>query len=226
MGIVTDEPFERLGNLGVVPVVEITDARQAATLARTLLEAGLPCLEVTMRTAVALEAIRVIRRECPGMLLGAGTVRSPLMAEAAVHAGASFLVAPGFHPSVVDRALEIGVTIIPGVCTPTEIDLALDRGFSTLKFFPAEVAGGTRFLRAVDAVYPEARFIPTGGIEPGNLGDYLKLRNVLACGGSWMVKRSLLDLRDWSGISKLARAAVSLAAEVRPHAVGDANVRS
>jgi 2-dehydro-3-deoxyphosphogluconate aldolase/(4S)-4-hydroxy-2-oxoglutarate aldolase len=209
--------LDRLGDLGVVPVVEIPAADRAVPLGRALLAAGLPCAEITFRTAAAADAIRALRSECPELLVGAGTILAPEQADAAVAAGASFLVAPGFNPSVVDHARDRDVPMVPGVCTPSEIERALADGIETLKFFPAEVAGGVVFLEAIAPVYQAARFIPTGGIGPANLAGYLALPHVLACGGSWMVKKELLAAGDFAAIERLAAEAVRLARSIRPH---------
>jgi 2-dehydro-3-deoxyphosphogluconate aldolase/(4S)-4-hydroxy-2-oxoglutarate aldolase len=158
-------------------------------------------------------AIASIRQHCPDVLVGAGTVLTVDQADAAVDAGAAFLVAPGFNPRVVERAATLGVPMLPGVSTPTEIEAAIAFGLTTLKFFPAEVSGGTAFLKAVSGVYRAVRFVPTGGIGPDNLGSYLALPNVLACGGSWMVKRDVINARRFDAIESAVRDAVALAAQ-------------
>lgn len=209
--------FDRLGDLGIVPVVEIPTADRAVPLGHALLAAGLPCAEITFRTAAAADSIRALRSECPDLLVGAGTILATEQVDAAVAAGASFLVAPGFNPRVVDHARDRDVPMVPGVCTPSEIERALTDGIETLKFFPAEVAGGVAFLKAIAPVYQAARFIPTGGIGPANLADYLALPHVLACGGSWMVKKELVVAGDFAAIERLAAEAVRLARSIRPH---------
>lgn len=208
--------LDRLGDLGIVPVVEIPTADRAVPLGRALLAAGLPCAEITFRTAAAADAIRALRDECPDLLVGAGTILATEQVDAAVTAGAGFLVAPGFNPRVVDHARDRDVPMVPGVCTPSEIEQALGEGIETLKFFPAEVAGGVAFLKAIAPVYRAARFIPTGGIGPSNLADYLALPHVLACGGSWMVKKELLAAGDFAAIERLSAEAVRLAYSIRP----------
>lgn len=208
--------LERLGDLGVVPVVEIPDAREAVRLGETLVAAGLLCAEITFRTGAAADAIRALRDGCPHLLVGAGTVLTIDRADAAVAAGASFLVAPGSNPAVMARARDLGVLMIPGVCTPSEIETALAAGHDVLKLFPAEVVGGLAFIRAVAPVYPSLRFVPTGGIGPANLGAYLALPQVLACGGSWMVKRELIAAGDYAAIGRLAAEAVAIARAARP----------
>jgi 2-dehydro-3-deoxyphosphogluconate aldolase/(4S)-4-hydroxy-2-oxoglutarate aldolase len=210
----------RLGDLGIVPVVEVPSLDRAVPLGRALLAARLPCAEITFRTAVAADAIRALRDACPDLLVGAGTILTVDQADAAVAAGASFLVAPGFNPRVVDHARGRDVPMVPGVCTPSEIEGALASHVEFMKFFPAEVAGGVAFLKAIAAVYPTVRFVPTGGIGPSNLADYLALPNVLACGGSWMVKKDLIASGDFAAIERLATEAVRLARSVRPGPAG------
>jgi 2-dehydro-3-deoxyphosphogluconate aldolase/(4S)-4-hydroxy-2-oxoglutarate aldolase len=203
--------FERIGEIGLVPVVEIDDAERAEGLGRALAGAGLPCAEITFRTPAAAAAIRTLRQSCPDVLVGAGTVLTVEQADAAIDAGAQFLVAPGFNPAVVDHARTLGATFVPGACTPTEIDTALRHRIDVLKFFPAEVAGGLAMLKAVAPVYPGVRYIPTGGIGPANVADYLGLRQVLACGGSWMVRKELIAAGDFGSIEQLAAEAVRIA---------------
>jgi 2-dehydro-3-deoxyphosphogluconate aldolase/(4S)-4-hydroxy-2-oxoglutarate aldolase len=202
--------LERLGELAILPVVAIADARRAVPLAEALVAAGLPCAEITFRTAAAADAIRAMRAGCPDLLVGAGTVLTVEQAEAAVEAGAAFLVAPGSNPDVIAAARRRGVPMVPGVCTPSEIERALADGLDVLKLFPAEVCGGVSFLEAVAPVYPDVRFVPTGGIGPANLAAYLALPQVLACGGSWMVKRELVAAGDFEAIARLAAAAVAI----------------
>jgi 2-dehydro-3-deoxyphosphogluconate aldolase / (4S)-4-hydroxy-2-oxoglutarate aldolase len=176
----------RLRALRVLPVIVIDDAAHALALAAALIEGGLPCAEVTFRTAAAADSIRRITDAYPTVLVGAGTVLTPQQAADARTAGASFVVAPGFSPPVVDYCLEHAVPVFPGVCTPTEIEAALIKGLRVLKFFPAEPLGGVKFLKAIAAPYRGVEFIPTGGITRQNLRVYLEMPNVVACGGSWM----------------------------------------
>jgi Entner-Doudoroff aldolase len=210
------ETLERIRSSGLLPVVEMPDAALARSLGEALVDAGLPCAEITFRTSVAAEAIAVLHRHCPELLLGAGTVRTVEQAEEALGAGASFLVSPGFNHRVVDYAAEHDVVILPGVCTPTEIEMAVSRGLRVLKFFPAEAAGGIAFLKAVSGPYPEVRYVPTGGIGPSNLADYLALPTVFACGGSWMVRKDLIAAGDFDAIRRLAADAVALVRAARP----------
>jgi 2-dehydro-3-deoxyphosphogluconate aldolase/(4S)-4-hydroxy-2-oxoglutarate aldolase len=203
--------LEQMRKTRVVPVTEIAVAHDAVPLARALLDGGLACIEVTFRTPAAADAIAAIAAEVPGMVVGAGTVRTLEQAERAVEAGARFLVAPGFNPAVVARAAELGVPMLPGACTPGEIERALAAGIALLKFFPAEAAGGVPYLRSLAGPYPEVNFVPTGGIGPANLAAYLELPTVAACGGSWMVKASLISSGDLATVTRLTAAALSVA---------------
>ena len=202
--------------LRVIPVVEIPRVEDAVPLARALVDAGLPCAEITFRTASAAQAIEAIATSVPDIRVGAGTVVTVAQAEAALAAGASFIVAPGFDPAVVDFAVEHGVPIVPGVCTPTEVGMALGRGLSVLKLFPAEAAGGVAYLKALAAPFGGVRFVPTGGIGPDNLGAYLAVKQVIACGGSWMVKKALIAAGEFDTIRTLATQAREIACAARP----------
>jgi len=201
--------LETLSETGLVPVVTIEDPYKAVPLARALAAGGLPCVEVAFRTAEASESIRRIAAEVPGITVGAGTVLSIALAEKALDAGAQFVVTPGFNPAVVDWCLAAGLPIIPGVNNPTGVEAAMEKGLSRLKFFPAEVSGGTGMLKALSGPYPMVSFMPTGGIGPDNLAAYMKLNNVLTVGGSWMVTRELIDREDWKGITVLVEEAVA-----------------
>ena len=178
---------EILGSNRIVPVVSIDDASRAADLVSTLAAAGVTIIEVTFRTDAAAETIRRCR-DAGGVAVGAGTVRTRDQVDLAMDSGAEFLVSPGFNPAVVDYAQQKGIAHVPGTMTPGEVERAAAMGLDVLKFFPAEPAGGSRFLKVLGSVYPEIGFMPTGGIGPDNLGEYLALPNVLACGGSWMVE--------------------------------------
>jgi 2-dehydro-3-deoxyphosphogluconate aldolase/(4S)-4-hydroxy-2-oxoglutarate aldolase len=207
--------LERLGVLGVVPVVKIERAEDAVALGSALLAGGLPCAEITFRTAAAEEAIRRISSGLPEIIVGAGTVLSVDQASRAVSAGARFIVSPGFNPKVVDWCLSNDTPVTPGVATPTEIDMALDRGLNILKFFPAEAMGGVATLKAISAPYGGVRFIPTGGINVSNLATYLNLPSVHCCGGSWLVKASLISSGRFDEITRLTSEAVSEVRRVR-----------
>ena len=212
-------PFHSLAEIGVIPVIAIDDAAMTLPLADALLEGGIPCAEITFRTAAAAEAIRRMTAACPEMLVGAGTVLTIAQAEQAVAAGAKFIVAPGFDPEVVDWCLARAIPITPGVATPTEVTLALKKGLSVLKFFPAETMGGAKALKAIAAPFGGVKFMPTGGIGPKNLADYLSLPFVLACGGSWMVTPQLIAAGEFDAITRLSREAVDIAQQIRTGAI-------
>ncbi len=200
--------FEEIGDYGVVPVIAIHDAANAELLGEALCAGGLPCAEVTFRTAAAEESIRRLARAFPRMLVGAGTVLTVEQAAQAAAAGARFIVSPGLNPVVVKYCLERGLPVIPGVSSPTEIETALGLGLTVVKFFPAESLGGVAALKAMSAPYGMLSFIPTGGISAENIGSYLAFPKVLACGGSWMVKPELIDTRNFVEITRLTREAV------------------
>ena len=206
---------KRLGEIGIIPVVAIEDAATAVSLGQALLDGGLPCAEITFRTAAAADAIREMSAAHPGILVGAGTVLTVEQAQQAKAAGAKFIVTPGFDAAVVDWCLENGIPITPGVMTPTEINMALNKGITLLKFFPAEAAGGIKTLKAVAAPYGGVRFIPTGGIGQANLADYLRLSMVHACGGSFMVTKQLIANGKFDEIRKLAETAVAIVQSTR-----------
>jgi 2-dehydro-3-deoxyphosphogluconate aldolase/(4S)-4-hydroxy-2-oxoglutarate aldolase len=196
--------LDRVASCGVLPVVDIPSGVDPVALVDALVAGGLDVIEITLRTPGAIDAIRAIRAARPDVLVAAGTVLSADQADAALDAGATLLVSPGSSAAVVDRALERGAAILPGVCTPTEVEMGLARGLDAFKFFPAEAAGGRRFLAALGGPYPAVRFVPTGGIDASMLAAYLALPNVLACGGSWMVARELLEAGDMATIRRLA----------------------
>ena len=191
----------------IVPVVVLHDADAATDLAEALLIGNLPCAEVTFRTEAALDAIKKIAN-FEEILLGAGTVLTVDQVKSAVDCGAQFIVSPGLNPKVVSYCLDKKIPIVPGVCNPTDIEMALDFGLEVLKFFPAEAMGGVNTLKAISAPYKDVKFMPTGGIGIHNIGDYLSLSNVIACGGSWMVKNELIKSGDFDMISSLAKVAV------------------
>lgn len=203
---------QRLRRTGVVPVITIEKASDAVALGDALAAGGLPVAEVTFRTAAAAEAIAVLRAAHPDFLIGAGTVLTVSTVEEAVDAGADFVVAPGFNPAVVDRCLAVGMAIVPGTSTPSDIEAGLHRGLRLLKFFPAEAVGGLRFLSAVSAPYPSVSFMPTGGIDRHNLGTYLARPQVAACGGSWIATTTDITSHRFTDITDRAREAVALAA--------------
>jgi 2-dehydro-3-deoxyphosphogluconate aldolase/(4S)-4-hydroxy-2-oxoglutarate aldolase len=198
-----------LAELRLVPVVVLERADDACDLGQALKAGGLPCAEITFRTQAAEHTIRTLARD-PDMLVGAGTVLHPEQVDRAVDAGARFIVTPGFSPAVVRHCLERGVVVYPGIATPTEIQMALEAGVTVVKFFPAEACGGLRALDAMSAPFAMMRFIPTGGITPGNLRSYLDHRSVIAVGGSWLVAPELIADREFEAISQRTAAAVEL----------------
>jgi 2-dehydro-3-deoxyphosphogluconate aldolase / (4S)-4-hydroxy-2-oxoglutarate aldolase len=191
----------------LLPVVVIDDAATADPLAEALVVGGLPCAEITFRTAAAAEAIKAMAAR-GDIVVGAGTVLTPEQVDRAVEAGARFVVSPGFGPAVVRRCQEVGVPVYPGAATATEIQMALDAGLSTVKFFPAEQLGGAAMVKALAAPFRSVRFIPTGGVTTENLDRYLALPSVLAVGGTWMVAADLVKNRDWDEVTRRTRAAV------------------
>ncbi|MET8900624.1 MULTISPECIES: bifunctional 4-hydroxy-2-oxoglutarate aldolase/2-dehydro-3-deoxy-phosphogluconate aldolase [unclassified Streptomyces] len=196
----------------VVPVVVVDDLADAVPLARALVAGGLPAIEVTLRTPVAVDAIRAIAGEVPGAVVGAGTVITPDQVAEVVAAGARFLVSPGWTDVLLDAMRTSGVPFLPGVSTTSEVVALLERGVREMKFFPAEAAGGTAYLKALAAPLPQARFCPTGGIGPGSAPEYLALPNVGCVGGSWMLPKDAVADRDWDRVEALARAAAALSA--------------
>ncbi|MGW8060838.1 bifunctional 4-hydroxy-2-oxoglutarate aldolase/2-dehydro-3-deoxy-phosphogluconate aldolase [Streptomyces ziwulingensis] len=196
----------------VVPVVVVDDLAHAVPLARALVAGGLPAIEVTLRTPVAVDAIRAIAGEVPGAVVGAGTLITPEQVGEVVAAGARFLVSPGWTDVLLDAMRASGVPFLPGVSTTSEVVALLERGVREMKFFPAEAAGGTAYLKALSAPLPQARFCPTGGIGPGSAPEYLALPNVGCVGGSWMLPKDAVAGRDWGRVERLAREAAALTA--------------
>ena len=203
-------------NVPVIPVVVIDEVDKAVPVAKALVAGGLPIIEVTMRTAAAPAAIAAIAAEVPDAHVGAGTVLSAEQAHTIVAAGARFIVSPGLHEEVVAAASELGVPIIPGVATATETQRAWNMGLRELKFFPAEQAGGVAMIKALSSVFRDVSFMPTGGVTPANLKDYLAHSFVLACGGSWLTPAAAIAAGDYEQITVLAREALATAKQVRP----------
>jgi 2-dehydro-3-deoxyphosphogluconate aldolase / (4S)-4-hydroxy-2-oxoglutarate aldolase len=203
------EVLKRLGEIRLVPVVVLEDAKNAEPLAEALIVGGLPCAEVTFRTAAAAESIKRISKY-KEICLGAGTVLSVDQAKSAVDSGATFIVSPGFNPKVVKYCIENKIPITPGICTPTEIEMGLDYGLNIFKFFPAEAYGGLKTLKAISAPYGMIKFIPTGGIDAKNVRDYLSFKQVFACGGSWMVTKEMIANGKFNEVTTLAKEAVNL----------------
>ena len=204
-----DEVVATLRRHRLVPVIVIDDAGKAPDLGRALAAGGLPCAEVTFRTAGAREALARLAGECPEVLAGAGTVLTPAQAKDARDSGARFIVAPGFSPAVVDYCLEHEIPVFPGIATPTEIEAALSRGLKVLKFFPAEPLGGVAYLKAISAPYGSVEFMPTGGVTVQNVASYLAFPRVIACGGSWMAPSDWIAGGDFERITDEVRKAVA-----------------
>ena len=198
---------EQLANLKVIPVIAINRAEDAIPLGKALVENGMPCAEITLRTECAIAAIRIMRKEFPDMLIGSGTVLTNEQVDASIEAGVDFIVSPGFNPRTVQYCIDKGVAIVPGVNNPSLVEQAMEMGLRTLKFFPAEPSGGTGMLKALTAVYP-VKFMPTGGVSLKNVDEYLSIPSVLACGGTWMVPTNLIDEGKWDELGKLVRDAV------------------
>ncbi|HDY7677392.1 TPA: bifunctional 4-hydroxy-2-oxoglutarate aldolase/2-dehydro-3-deoxy-phosphogluconate aldolase [Vibrio vulnificus] len=204
---------EQLKALKVIPVIAIDKAEDIIPLGKVLAENGLPAAEITFRSAAAAEAIRLLRETQPDMLIGAGTVPNREQAIAAKEAGATFIVSPGFNPNTVKACQEIGIDIVPGVNNPSTVEAALEMGLTTLKFFPAEASGGINMVKSLLAPYTDIELMPTGGINPANIKDYLAIPRVLACGGTWMVDKKLIEEGNWEELARLTREAVALVNE-------------
>ncbi len=204
-----NELLKFIHDIAIVPVVKIDDAAKAVPLAKAMMAGGIPVAEITFRTAAAEEAIRNVTKACPEMVVGAGTVINPALAEKAVAAGAKFIVSAGLNPETVRWCNEHDIPCVPGVCTPSEIELGLSLGLDTLKFFPAEASGGVKMLKDFAGPFPQVKFMTTGGINPANLLDYARTPNVLAIGGSWMVKADLIENEQWDEITRLCSEAVT-----------------
>jgi len=209
------EMMKKLGKLGIVPVVVLNSADDALPLAEALVRGGLPCAEVTFRTAAAEESIRRMAKAFPDMIIGAGTVLTCEQADRAIDAGAKFIVSPGFNPKVTEYVLKKGVPMTPGICTPTEIEAALQFDLDVLKFFPAEPSGGLKMIKALAAPYVGVNFMPTGGISAANVREYLAYDRIVACGGSWMVSGSLVKEGKFDEVEKLVREAAEIVKEIR-----------
>lgn len=207
--------FEEFYTIGVISVLEIDSAERAKPLAEALLAGGLPVAEVTLRTDTALESIRTIAREVPDVLVGAGTVLNRNQAEAARDVGAQFLVSPGLVEEVVRWAQGNQIPIVAGAVTPTEMIHAINLGLNILKFFPAEAVGGLKAIKAMSDPFPQLRFIPTGGVKPENLAQYLHMEKIHAVGGSWMAKRQMIAEGKFDAITRLAKEASEIVKEIR-----------
>jgi 2-dehydro-3-deoxyphosphogluconate aldolase/(4S)-4-hydroxy-2-oxoglutarate aldolase len=207
--------YQLLEGHGVVPVIKFNDPSEALPLADALAAGGIKIMEITFRSAAAAEAIRRVATERPDILVGAGTVVNMEQLEQAIQAGSKFVVSPGFDEEIVKAGLQQGIIMLPGVITPTEIMAALKAGLSILKFFPASVFGGLQAIKAYAGVFPQAKFMPTGGVSAKNLADFLALPNIQACGGSWMVSGDLISGQKWDEVTALSAEATAIYQKVR-----------
>ena len=198
----------KIGQIGIVPVVALDRAEDALPLGKALMVGGIPCAEVTFRTAAAKESIRIMTSNFPDMLVGAGTVLSCEQVDEAVEAGAKFIVSPGLNPEVVKYCIDKEIPVTPGVATPSEVEQAIGLGLDVVKFFPAEAAGGLPMIKAMSAPYTSMKFMPTGGINKDNIATYLAFNKVLACGGSFMVDKKLIAAGRFDEVARLSREAV------------------
>ena len=210
-----NEVLMKIGQMGIVPVVVLNDVKNAVPLAQSLINGGLPCAEVTFRTEAAQQSIAEISKNFPQMFVGAGTVLTTEQVDRAVDTGAKFIVSPGFNPKVVEYCIKKGYPVTPGIMTPTELEMALEFGLDVVKFFPAENAGGLKMIKAMAAPYTKMKFMPTGGINPQNVREYLQCDKILACGGSWMVKGDLINSGNFTEIEKLTKEASQIVKEIR-----------
>lgn len=206
---------DKFEELGVIPVVVLNDVKDALPLAKALYEGGLPCAEVTFRTAAAEESIRVMHEAYPDMVLAAGTVLTTEQVDRAVAAGASLIVSPGFDPEIVDYCISKNIEVVPGIVTPSELAQAVKRGLTRVKFFPAEAAGGLKMIKAMCAAYTNVRIMPTGGINAKNISEYLECDKIFCCGGSWMVKGDMIKVGEFDKIKDMTAEAVSLVKKIR-----------
>lgn len=213
--LIMNKTLEKLGQFGVVPVVVLDDAKDAAPLAKALCEGGLACAEVTFRTDAAAESIRIMTETCPEMVVGAGTVLTTEQVDRAIAAGAKFIVTPGLDPEIVTYGIERGIPVTPGVVSPSELAQAYKLGLRLVKFFPAEPSGGLPMIKALAAPYNMMQFMPTGGISAATLPDYLRYEKIFACGGSWMVKSDLIKSGNFERITALTKEAVELVHSIR-----------
>ena len=207
--------YDRIYETGIIPVIKIEDAANAVPLAKALIDGGLPAAEITFRTSAAADAIKAITEAFPDMVVGAGTVLNAEQADAAKAAGAQFIVSPGLNPEVVKWCQAHEVPVIPGIVTPTEMEQAIGLGLTMVKFFPAEPAGGLKYIRAIAAPYTMMKFMPTGGINPQNVREYLAYDRIAACGGSWMVKNTMIENNEFDRIEELVKEAVEIVKESR-----------
>ncbi|MDF2473461.1 MAG: hypothetical protein K0R21_1243 [Anaerocolumna sp.] len=205
-----NQALQNISKMGIVPVIKLDRAEDAAPLAKALCEGGLPCAEVTFRTDAAEESIKIMRKNHPDMLIGAGTVLTTEQVDKAMAAGATFIVSPGLNPKIVKYCVDKGYPITPGCTNPSDIEAAIELGLEVVKFFPAEAAGGLNMIKSLAAPYVNMKFMPTGGINAKNLLSYLDFSKIIACGGSWMVNEDLIKAGEFDKIRDLTKEAVNL----------------
>ncbi len=205
-----DKIIEVLQISPIVPVVVIEDIKDAVPLAQSLIEGGIPIIEVTLRSSCALEAIELIAKNVPKMRVGAGTILNPTQLEQAQNRGAEFLISPGLTPSILEHAKKKDMPLIPGVSSSSEVMQALELGYNALKFFPAEYCGGVKLLNAFNGPFKGVKFCPTGGISADNMRSYLNLENVLCVGGSWLTPKNLIQNKEWDKITEICKRALAL----------------
>ncbi|EIJ67259.1 bifunctional 4-hydroxy-2-oxoglutarate aldolase/2-dehydro-3-deoxy-phosphogluconate aldolase [Pasteurella bettyae] len=210
MRYTTEQIVEKLTELKVVPVIALDNAEDILPLAQTLSENGLPVVEITFRSAAAEEAIKLVKANCPEVLIAAGTVLTKEQVLTAKNAGADCIVTPGFNPNIVKYCQELDIPVTPGVNSPMAIEAALELGITAVKFFPAEASGGVKMIKALLGPYASLKIMPTGGVSVSNIKDYLAISNVVACGGSWFVDKKLINEKNWDEIGRLTREVVEL----------------
>ncbi|MGL2462229.1 bifunctional 4-hydroxy-2-oxoglutarate aldolase/2-dehydro-3-deoxy-phosphogluconate aldolase [Helicobacter pylori] len=204
-----DKIIEVLQISPIVPVVVIENIKDAVPLAQSLIEGGIPIIEVTLRSSCALEAIELIAKNVPKMRVGAGTILNPTQLEQAQNRGAEFLISPGLTPSLLEHAKKKSMPLIPGVSSSSEVMQALELGYNALKFFPAEYCGGVKLLNAFNGPFKGVKFCPTGGISTDNMRSYLDLENVLCVGGSWLTPKNLIQNKEWDKITEICKRALA-----------------
>lgn len=200
--------FKRISDIGIVPVIKLDDAMNAAPIAKALYMGGIPCAEVTFRTDACVDSIKIMKKECPNMIIGAGTVLTTKQVDEAVEAGAEFIVSPGLNPDVVKYCVDRGIIIIPGCSNPSDIEQAIKYDLEVVKFFPAEAVGGLKMIKSMAAPYGNIKFFPTGGINSNNIIEYLSYDRVICCGGTWMVPADLIKQEKFDEIEALTKKAV------------------
>ncbi len=200
--------LEKIRNIGIVPVIKIDNLEDAYPLAKALMDGGIPIAEVTFRTAIAKDAMAIITKELPEMIVGAGTVLTTSQVDDAIDAGATFIVSPGLNPKIVEYCKSKNIPILPGCSNASDIEMALELGLETVKFFPAEQAGGIKMIKALAAPYTKLEFMPTGGVNAANVNDYLSFDKIVACGGTWMIDAAALKSKNYEKITELSITAI------------------